>query len=42
MEKRGKTVVKVDRKPFRDATSKLHMGPDATWTKDQYDRLQAL
>ena len=42
MEKRGKTVVRVDRKPFRDATVKLHMGPDATWTKDQYDRLQAL
>jgi tripartite ATP-independent transporter DctP family solute receptor len=42
MEKRGKTVVRVDRKPFRDATIKLHNGPDATWTKEQYDRLQAL
>jgi len=42
MEKRGKTVVRVDRKPFRDATVKLHNGPDATWTKEQYDRLQAL
>lgn len=31
--KRGKEVVKVDRKPFRDATVKLHMGPDATWDK---------
>ncbi len=41
-EKRGKTVVKVDRKPFRDATVKLHNGPDATWPKDVYDRLQAL
>src|SRR5712691_9559970 len=30
-EKRGKTVVKVDRKPFREATMKLHNGPDATW-----------
>ena len=33
-EKRGKTVVRVDRKPFRDATVKLHNGPDATWDKD--------
>jgi tripartite ATP-independent transporter DctP family solute receptor len=41
-QKRGKTVVKVDRKPFRDATVKLHNGPDATWPKDVYDRLQAL
>ncbi|HUL94800.1 MAG TPA: sialic acid TRAP transporter substrate-binding protein SiaP [Usitatibacter sp.] len=41
-EKRGKTVVKVDRKPFRDATVKLHNGPDATWPKDVYDKLQAL
>ena len=41
-EKRGKTVVKVDRKPFRDAVMKLHNGPDATWSKDVYDRLQAL
>ena len=41
-EKRGKTVVKVDRKPFREATMKLHNGPDATWSRDVYDRLQAL
>jgi tripartite ATP-independent transporter DctP family solute receptor len=41
-EKRGKTVVKVDRKPFRDATAKLHNGPDATWPKEVYDRLQKL
>jgi TRAP-type C4-dicarboxylate transport system substrate-binding protein len=41
-EKRGKTVVRVDRKPFRDATVKLHNGSDATWTKDVYDRLQKL
>src|SRR5678815_2598698 len=41
-EKRGKTVVRVDRKPFRDATVKLHNGPDATWPKDVYDKLQAL
>jgi tripartite ATP-independent transporter DctP family solute receptor len=41
-EKRGKTVVKVDRKPFRDATMKLHNGPDASWPRDIYDRLQKL
>ena len=41
-EKRGKTVVRVDRKPFHDATVKLHNGPDATWTKETYDRLQKL
>ena len=42
LEKRGKTVVRVDRKPFRDATMKLHNGPDATWPKDVYDKLQKL
>src|SRR5689334_16099655 len=41
-EKRGKTVVRVDRKPFRDAVVKLHNGPDATWPKDVYDKLQQL
>ncbi len=41
-EKRGKTVIRVDRKPFRDATVKLHNGPDASWPKEVYDRVQAL
>jgi len=41
-EKRGKTVVKVDRTPFRNAVVKLHNGPDATWDKATYDKLQAL
>ena len=41
-EKRGKTVIKVDHTPFRDATVKLHNGPDATWDKATYDKLQAL
>jgi tripartite ATP-independent transporter DctP family solute receptor len=41
-EKRGKTVVKVDRGPFREAVVKLHNGPDATWDKATYDKLQAL
>jgi tripartite ATP-independent transporter DctP family solute receptor len=40
--KRGKDVVKVDRKPFRDATVKMHMSSDATWDKATYDKLQAL
>jgi tripartite ATP-independent transporter DctP family solute receptor len=38
----GKNVVAVDRKPFRDMVVKLHMGPDATWDKATYDRLQAI
>jgi len=42
LEKRGKTVVRADRKPFREAVMKLHNGPDATWPKDVYDRLQKL
>ncbi|HET7729579.1 MAG TPA: sialic acid TRAP transporter substrate-binding protein SiaP [Usitatibacter sp.] len=41
-EKRGKTVVRVDRKPFRESVMKLHNGPDATWPKDVYDKLQSL
>jgi hypothetical protein len=40
--KRGKDVVKVDRAPFREAVAKLHNGPDATWDKATYDKLQAL
>ena len=40
--KRGKEVVKVDRVPFRDAVAKMHNGPDATWDKATYDKLQAL
>ncbi len=41
-EKKGKTVARVDRKPFRDAVMKLHNGPDATWDKATYDKLQNL
>jgi len=36
------TVNRVDITPFREATMKLHNGPDATWSKDVYDRLQAI
>jgi len=38
----GVTVNEVDRAPFREVTVKLHMGPDATWDQDVYDRLQAI
>ncbi|MBB4016820.1 tripartite ATP-independent transporter DctP family solute receptor [Chelatococcus caeni] len=38
----GKNVVEVDRAPFREATVKLHSGPDATWDKATYDKLQGL
>ena len=41
-KKRGKEVVAVDRTPFREATMKMHNGPDATWPKDVYDKLQAI
>lgn len=37
-----KTIVKTDRKPFQAALTKLHLGPDATWDKATYDKLQAL
>ena len=46
--KRGKTVVKVDRKPFIDAVQKYYQSgklPDGAalpWPRDVYDRLQAL
>lgn len=42
-EKLGNIVNKdVDRQAFRQAAMKLHIGPDAKWTKEQYDRLQAI
>ncbi len=37
-----KTVVKSDRAAFAKAFEKFHNGPDATWDKATYDRLQAL
>ena len=36
------TVLEVDRGPFREATMPLHNGPDATWSQEIYDRLQAI
>ena len=38
----GVTVNEVDRVPFREATMKLHNGPDATWDQATYDKLQAI
>ncbi len=37
-----KTVVKSDRVAFAKAFEKFHNGPDATWDKALYDRLQAI
>jgi tripartite ATP-independent transporter DctP family solute receptor len=37
-----KTVVKSDRAAFAAAFQKFHLGPDATWDKATYDRLQAI
>lgn len=38
----SKTVVEPNRTPFREAVVPRHLGPDATWDKAVYDRLQAL
>jgi tripartite ATP-independent transporter DctP family solute receptor len=40
--KNNVTVVEVDRVPFRNAVVEKHNGPAATWSKDIYDKLQAL
>jgi tripartite ATP-independent transporter DctP family solute receptor len=37
-----KTVVKSDRAAFAQAFQKFHLGPDATWDKALYDKLQAI
>ena len=37
-----KTVVKPDRAAFGAVFQKFHLGPDATWDKATYDRLQAI
>src|SRR5262245_39014755 len=37
-----KTVVKSDRAAFQQAFIKFHTGPDATWDKALYDRVQAI
>ena len=37
-----KTVVRSDRAAFAAVFQKVHLGPDATWDKALYDRLQAI
>jgi tripartite ATP-independent transporter DctP family solute receptor len=37
-----KTVVRSDRVAFAKAFEKFHLGPDATWDKATYDKLQAI
>jgi TRAP-type C4-dicarboxylate transport system substrate-binding protein len=41
-EKKGKTVVRADRKPFREAVMKLHKRPGRHWTRTCTTRLQKL
>jgi tripartite ATP-independent transporter DctP family solute receptor len=41
-EKRGKTVVKVDRGPFIRAVQKAVTAPDAPWPRELYDRVEAI
>ena len=41
-EKRGKTVVKVDRGPFIKAVQSAVTAPDAPWPKELYDRVEAI
>lgn len=38
----GITVLEVDRTPFREAVVPHHTGPDATWSAELYERLQAI
>jgi tripartite ATP-independent transporter DctP family solute receptor len=40
--KLGATVNKVDREPFRAMVSKAHLADGVPWSKDQYERLQAI
>ena len=41
-EKRGKTVVRVDRGPFIKAVQKAVTAPDAPWPRELYDRVEAI
>ncbi|GEN24382.1 ABC transporter substrate-binding protein [Halomonas cupida] len=41
-EEQGTTIVEVDREAFREATLPHLNGDEATWTEEQFDRLQAL
>jgi tripartite ATP-independent transporter DctP family solute receptor len=37
-----KTVIKSDREAFKKVFTPFHLGPDATWDKALYDRVQAI
>jgi tripartite ATP-independent transporter DctP family solute receptor len=39
-EQQGVTINKVDRKPFMEAAKPFLTGPKATWTKEQFQKLQ--
>lgn len=41
-EEQGNTINEVDREPFRDVTVPYHLGDDANWDEETYERLQAL
>jgi tripartite ATP-independent transporter DctP family solute receptor len=41
-EKMGKTVVRVDRRPFQAAVAKELTAPGLPWSKDLFDRVQAI
>jgi tripartite ATP-independent transporter DctP family solute receptor len=41
-ERRGKTVVRVDRGPFIKAVQSAVTAPDAPWPKELYDRVEAI
>ncbi|MFZ3322718.1 MAG: sialic acid TRAP transporter substrate-binding protein SiaP [Usitatibacter sp.] len=41
-EKRGKIVVKVDRRPFIKAVQSAVTAPDAPWPRELYDRVEAI
>jgi tripartite ATP-independent transporter DctP family solute receptor len=41
-EKRGKTVVRVDRGPFIKAVRPAVTAPDAPWPRELYDKVQAI
>jgi len=40
--KYGKTVVNSDREAFKKVFTPFHLGPDATWDKALYDKVQAI
>lgn len=41
-EEQGNVINEVDREPFRDITVPHHLGDDANWDEETYERLQAI